>query len=127
MAKHNRAIFPVLGGISGSTRTIWNMRGSRAAPGRVSVGARSDGIDIHPAAVLVETDVAIDQGEDGVVATEPDVFPGMPLGAALADDDGTSKNAFSAKPLHAEALAARIAAVLDTTLTFLVSHDLERE
>ena len=96
-----------------------------ADPAMDLVRASGDRINVDPAAVAIETDVAIDEGEQGVIPATADVFARLPLGAALADDDGTGENGFTAETLHAEALAAGVATVLDTTLTFLVSHDLK--
>jgi tRNA threonylcarbamoyladenosine biosynthesis protein TsaE len=57
-----------------------------------------------------------------VVTANADTHAGMPLGAALADDDVTGDHSLTAELLHAKALGAGIATVLDGTLSFLMGH-----
>ena len=65
------------------------------------------------------------QGEDGVVTAHAHSLAGVPLGAALADDDVARDYFLAAEFFHAEALAAGVATVLDRTLTFLVSQKIK--
>src|ERR1700678_4477145 len=89
-------------------------------------GAGGRGIDVYTAAAAVEFHVAIDEGENGVVAAEADVAAGEEFGAALADDDIAGNDGLAAEFLYAEPLADAIAAVLDAALTFFMSHMLGR-
>jgi hypothetical protein len=47
----------------------------------------------------------------------------MDLGTALADDDVSSNHGLAAELFHAEAFAARIATVLDGSLSFFMGHE----
>lgn len=67
------------------------------------------------ASAIDELDVAIDLGEEGVVATATDVDAGLEAGAALADDDGAAGNELTAKGLDAEPLGVGIATVFRAT------------
>ncbi len=62
--------------------------------------------DVNTAASLVEVDVAVRLGVDGVILAHVNVVTGVPLGAALADDDVSCHDNFAAEFLDAEALAA---------------------
>ena len=62
--------------------------------------------DIDAPAISVEDDIARDQGKNGMVAADPDISSGVPLGSALADDDVAGDDDFAAKFFHAEPLAA---------------------
>jgi len=84
----------------------------------------SDGrVNIYAAATLVEAHHPVHKGEDGVILAHTDVAPWNPLRAALADDDVSGDDGLAAEFFHAQALAATVATVFDTTLTFLVGHD----
>ena len=87
------------------------------------LGAHLDGIDIDAATVLVETHFAFDEGVNRVITTNTDVLAGVPLGAALAEDDVAGNNFLAAKFFHSAALALAIATVLDATLSFFMGHD----
>ena len=76
---------------------------AQSAGGRL-VGCRFG--DIHPAAIAVEVDVAVDQCKNGVIAADSDIAPGMPLGATLADDDISGNDRFAAEFLNAQPLAS---------------------
>jgi len=81
-----------------------------------------DRINIHPAAFAIETDGAVHEGEDGVVAAEADVLARHKLRAALTDDDVAGDDRLAAVNFNAEALADAVAPVLDGSLTFFMSH-----
>src|SRR5690606_3614910 len=51
-----------------------------------------------------------------------DIGAGMPLGAALTNDDVARNDGFAAELLHAEALGFRIATVARRTASFLMCH-----
>src|SRR5207244_12429723 len=51
-----------------------------------------------------------------------DLAAGVELGAAWSDHDAAGQNVLAAVDLDAQALAGRLAAVADRSLTFLVSH-----
>src|SRR5262249_37300748 len=69
-----------------------------------------------------ELHFAIDEGVDGEIAAEADVFAGMKAGAALTHDDGAGLHDFAIEVLDAEALALAIAAVLGTADALLMCH-----
>ena len=78
--------------------------------------------DVDPATGAIEPHLAVDQRENGVIATEPDILAGQKFRAALADDDVAGDDRFAAKFFHAEPFADAVAAVLDAALSFFMSH-----
>ena len=83
---------------------------------------RGVGDHVHAAATPVGLHLAINEGEDGVVAAEADILAWKELRPALADDDVAGDDDLAAEFLDAEALADAIASVLDGSLTFFMSH-----
>src|SRR5512137_2130219 len=81
------------------------------------------GQHVHAAGVLIESHAAIGERENRMVAADAHALAGVELGAALADDDVAGDDGLAAEFLHAEALAARVATVLDGALSFLVGHE----
>src|SRR6266496_5054102 len=79
--------------------------------------------DVHPAAVLVEGDFAIDQREESPIASGPDVGAGIKLRAALADEDAARGDELPAVTFHSQPFAGAVAAVPDAALTFFVCHN----
>src|SRR4051812_18752716 len=73
-------------------------------------GHRLD-VDVGAAQCRFEGNVALDQGEDRVVAAEAYILAGPPLGAALTNDDVARDHGLAAVLLDPQALARRIAAV----------------
>src|SRR5262249_46925985 len=69
------------------------------------------GLDVHAAPFLIEVNLSFDERKDRVVASQADVPPGAPLGAALPDDDVSGNDRFAAELLNPQPLGARIAAV----------------
>ena len=86
------------------------------------LAAGLDGVDIDAATVAIEAHLAVDEGEDGVIAAEADTLAWVPLGAALTDEDISSDDALATEFLHAAALAVGIASVLDAALSFFMGH-----
>src|SRR5262249_21549337 len=78
--------------------------------------------DVDPAAAAVEVDFAVGEGKQRVVAAVADVTAGVPLGAALADQDFSRDHGFAAELLDAQTLCVRVASVAARALSFLVSH-----
>ena len=74
------------------------------------------------AVALAERDDAVGGGEQGVVAADADILAGVHLGAALADQDVARQDLLAAEALHAQPLAAGIAAVARGAACFLVCH-----
>ena len=72
---------------------------------------------------LIEADSAVGEGEESVIPTHPDVLTCLKFGAALANDDRTRGNGFTAETFHAEALATAIATVARRSLSFFMGHD----
>jgi len=102
-------------GLKRFLRKRWDLVGGSHCFGR---------IDIHPAAGAVETNLAIDECPDRVIAAQADILAGEELRAALADDDIAGDDDLAAELFHAEAFADAIAPVFDGTLTFFMSHKL---
>ena len=75
---------------------------------------------MHLAVGAVEFDDAVRAGEEGVVATDPDVGAGTETGAALANDDVACDDRLAAEFFHAEALADAVAPVAYAALTFFM-------
>lgn len=100
------------------------LQGNSCEPQRL-VGGLGFRSYIDTAAFTVEEYAAVHQGENGVVTAHAHALAGVPLGAALADDDVARDYFLAAEFFHAEALAAGVATVLDRTLTFLVSHKIK--
>jgi hypothetical protein len=81
------------------------------------------GIDIHSPTSTVETDIAIDQSKNGIVATKPDVLARQEFRSTLADNDVSGDNQLAAKFFHTEPFANAIPAVFNAALSFFMSHD----
>ena len=77
---------------------------------------------IHAATFLVEEHATVHKGEQCVIPAATDTEAWMHLRSALADDDVASNHGLAAELLNAEALAARLATVLDGTLSFFMGH-----
>lgn len=77
---------------------------------------------VDAAAVPIEVDVAVDEGEEGVVFAHTDILAGVPLGAALTNDDVASDDGFAAKFFDAETVTAGVASVLNRALSFFMCH-----
>ena len=71
---------------------------------------------------FVEADLSVGEGEEGVIATHPDVGAGMETSATLADDNGACGNGFATEAFDAESLTAAIASVAGRSLSFLMGH-----
>src|SRR6478672_1002150 len=69
-----------------------------------------------------EEHVALHQGEQRVVLAHADVGAGVELGAALAHDDGTGADEFTAESLHAEHLGLGIPPVSRRAAAFFLCH-----
>ena len=72
-------------------------------------------VDDLAALALAELDGAVDEREQGVVATDADVAARVELGAALADDDRARSDLAAAEDLDAEALSVGVASVAGGT------------
>src|ERR1700676_2405054 len=72
--------------------------------GRFRFGGRLHADKAPVAALVLELDDAGDQRVQRVVLTLSDVDARLMLGAALANEDGSSINKFSAEALHAQPL-----------------------
>ena len=71
--------------------------------GETGLGASDD---VHAARVLVELDVAIDEGKERVVTANADPEPRMDFRPALADENVAGYDGLAAGFFQAEALAA---------------------
>ena len=72
----------------------------------------------------LELDLTVDQSEQGVVAADPDVVAGMDVGASLANQNVAGLAFLASEYLQTQSFALRFTAVLGTTYTFLVCHNL---
>ena len=86
--------------------------------------AGSHGRNIDAAPLAGEINVAVYQRKNGVVVAQSNVLPWMPLGSSLADDDVACDDSFATEFFYAKSLTAGIAAVLDGSLSFLMSHEI---
>jgi len=85
--------------------------------------SRLEGDDVDFARVLDELDSAVDECEDGEVASNAGVFAGEVLGSALADDDASCGDLLAAVCLHATVLRIAVASVAAGGLAFFMCHD----
>src|SRR5436190_11960685 len=89
---------------------------------RLAGSAVRDDVDDAAALALAESDRAVDQCEQGVVAADADVAARVELGAALADDDRASRELRAAEHLHAEALGVRVTTVAGGPASLCLGH-----
>jgi hypothetical protein len=61
--------------------------------------------------------------KEGVIAAPLDVFSGLEMGTALADQDGPTRDLLSVTDLGAETLGVRVATVPGRALSLFVRHD----
>src|SRR5690606_30671981 len=71
---------------------------------------------------LLERDRAGFQRKQRMILAKADIGAGMPLGAALTNEDVAGEHGLAAELLHAKASAIGIAAVARRTASFLVCH-----
>ena len=87
----------------------------------------SDGsrIDVDPTAILVEADISVNQRKERVILATTNPLARVPLGTTLTNEDVSSNDFLTTKFFHTTALTIAVATVLNTTLSFLVSHILK--
>ena len=88
------------GGPKAAFREIWCLLGSLERD-----------VDHAATAAGAEFDLAGAQREQGVVATTSNALTGVEVGATLANEDLAGVDLLATEPLHAEALAVRVATV----------------
>ena len=91
----------------------------------IRLGLDLDRIHRDPALVAPETLVlhlAIDQREEGVVATQADVLAGVEAGAELAHQDVAGADGLAVTALDTPVLRVGVAAVPGRALSLLMSH-----
>jgi hypothetical protein len=81
---------------------------------RGGFSAGVDGDEFARTATITKYHDTWDFGEQGVVFTASDIFTRLVDGAALANQDGTAGDHFSAKTLHTKPLGIGIAPVFGT-------------
>src|SRR3712207_3733008 len=86
-------------------------------------GLRWGHVDDPTAALGAELDLALDQGEERIVAAPANSGAGMEVGTALPHDDLARVDELAAEPFHAEPLGVGVAAVPARRRTLLVCHD----
>ena len=79
-------------------------------------------IHVHASPAAIETYVPVDQSEDCVIATKPDVSSGQKFSTALAYDDVASHNHLAAEFFYTQPFADAVASVLNAALSFFMSH-----
>jgi hypothetical protein len=84
-------------------------------------------IHVHPPTAAIKPHVAVQQRKNCVVAAQPDISSGQKLCPALAHNDVAGQNHFAAEFFYAQPLADAVAAILNTALSFFVSHFLRIE
>ena len=80
-------------------------------------------VDIDATTGSIETDIAVDERVQGVIAATTHISTGMKFGANLADDDAARSHYFAAKTLDAASLTVTVATVTAAALAFLMCHD----
>jgi hypothetical protein len=78
---------------------------------------------VDSAIALIEANSAVGEREESVIATHSDVQACLEFCAALADDDGASRDGLPTKTFHAEPLATTIASVPCRSLSLFMRHD----
>jgi hypothetical protein len=86
---------------------------------------RADWLDIDAPTAAIEAHVTVHERENGVIASEADVFPRDKFSPALTDDDITRDNHLTAEFFDPEPLANAVAAVFDASLSFFMCHGLK--
>ena len=71
-------------------------------------------------ALALETDSAVNQSEQGVVAADTDIDTGMDVGASLANQNVAGQNELTVSALDAQALCLGVTAVLGGTAALMV-------
>src|SRR6266498_986579 len=109
------------------SRSVEKPSGRRVSSASESAGfalGSAGGLDAGQlaAAHLVVDDVAVDLGEQGVVAAPADTGAWVDAGAALPYEDGAGGHPLSSVALDPEPLGGRVAAVAAGRSTLLVGH-----
>src|SRR5437660_5874797 len=79
-------------------------------------------VDVYPPTAAIEPHGTVKQRKNRVVTAQADVFPWRKLRAALAHDDVAGDDHFAAEFFHTQPFADAVAPVLNTALSFFVSH-----
>jgi hypothetical protein len=75
-------------------------------------GRLNDGDSFLVSTFSLKLNGAVDQGEEGIILGMPDVFAGVNIRSALANDNGTCRHTLPAIGLHSHPLTVRVPAVL---------------
>src|SRR5205807_9450179 len=108
-----------------STNAPWSAAAPPAGTGETRLAGGPGFGDRDAAAVLahaLEDDLAVDQGEEAVVAGLTDAHAGLDMRAALADDDRAHGHDLAAVRLDAQLLRVGVAAVAGGAAALLVRH-----
>ena len=73
-------------------------------------------------ALALETDSAVNQSEQSVIAADTDIDTGMDVSASLANQNVAGQNKLTVSTLNAQALSLRVTAVLGGTAALVVSE-----
>ena len=71
-------------------------------------------------ALALETDGAVNQSEQSVIAADTDIDTGMDMGASLANQNVAGQNELTVSALDAQALSLGVTAVLGGTAALMV-------
>jgi hypothetical protein len=99
-----------------------SIRSHRRAGGRLH--GFGCGLDIDAAAVFIEENPAVYQGEKSPIAPGADIFACDEFGTALTDEDAAGGDKLAAELLDAKPLADAVAAVAYAALAFFMCHNL---
>jgi hypothetical protein len=80
--------------------------------------------DVHTATIAIKFHISVHERPDCVIATEADIATGLEFGSALAENDVSGNDGFTAEFFNAETLADAVASVFNTTLSFFMGHEI---
>jgi len=72
--------------------------------------------------MAIETHAPVNQGENRVITSEPDVFPRQEFCAALTHNDVAGHNHLAAEFFDTQPFADAVTPVLNAALSFFMSH-----
>ena len=76
---------------------------------------------------VLETNRAVDQSEQGIIASDTDIGAGTDGGASLPDEDIPRQDSLTVRSLDAEPLGLAVPTVLGGTDALLMSKELQTE
>jgi len=80
--------------------------------------------DVYTATITIKFHISVHERPDCVIATEADIATGLEFGSALAENDVSGNDGFTAEFFNAETLADAVASVFNTALSFFMGHEI---